>query len=260
MIQKKMLTIALALTVTLGAAAQEHDVEPQRWSLKAGAGGITLNDNSPDGQSFYMNEDQGNNFFAGGEYYLNKRFALTGALYFEQDGMLTDCASGIGLKKVNRMGVQAGGSYYFFPLKWIVQPHIGASLQTNFLNIGRMQGSGTYEATQGYPGSHLHLDWDVQLPALSVMPQLGVDIRFVSTVSFFIEWNARFGLWGHNRCNVRFIDGPRMGQTSLKTNDNFSHCINIGLKMDFPTHAITSKTWNTLLDILYSVISSKSGR
>ena len=246
--------------MAMTATAQENDVEPQRWSLKAGFSGVTITDNSPDGQPFYMGDDQGNSFYVGGDYYLNKRLALTGTLYFEQDGIITDYSSGIGLKKANKMGVQAGAKYYFFPQKWIVQPHVGASMQTNFLNIGRMQGSGKYNVTQGYPGSMVQLDWDVRRPLLSVMPQIGVDIHLLSTVSLTLGWDMRFGMGGHDRCNVRFIDGPLMGASALKTNSNYSYAFSIGLKMDFPTRAVSSKAWNNLLDILYSFIWSKSGR
>lgn len=260
MINRLYLNLFLAaVTLSAPAAALAQNDEPQRWSLRAGFGGVTMNDESPDGQPFYTGDDEGNAFFAGGEYYLSKRLALTGALYFEQDGLVTDYASGIGLKKVNRLGVQAGAAYYFFPLKWIVQPHVGASLQTNFLNLGRMQGSGTYKAEQGYPGNALRLDWDVRLPALAVSPEIGVDIRILSSLSLSLGWNMRFGLWGHNRSDIRFIDGPLMGQLTTHVNDNFSKSFTIGLKMDFPTRGISSRSWNNLLNILHSIISSKKG-
>ena len=145
-----------------GMAADDKDNASKRWSLQASFGGTTLTDNTPDGQDFYMGDEEGNYFALSADYFLKNRLALTGGLYYEQEGIATYYASRIGLKKVNMLGIEGGIKWYFFPQKWIIQPHIGALVQTNFLNLGHMKGSEEHELKQGYPGSHVQLDYDVQ--------------------------------------------------------------------------------------------------
>ena len=144
-----------------GMAANDKDNASKRWSLQASFGGTTLTDNTPDGQDFYMGDEEGNYFALSADYFLKNRLALTGGLYYEQEGIATYYASGIGLKKVNMLGIEGGIKWYFFPQKWIIQPHIGALVQTNFLNLGHMKGSEEHELKQGYPGSHVQLDYEL---------------------------------------------------------------------------------------------------
>ena len=144
-----------------GMATNDKDNASKRWSLQTSFGGTTLTDNTPDGQDFYMGDEEGNYFALSADYFLKNRLALTGGLYYEQEGIATYYASGIGLKKVNMLGIEGGIKWYFFPKKWIIQPHIGALVQTNFLNLGHMKGSEEHELKQGYPGSHVQLDYDV---------------------------------------------------------------------------------------------------
>ena len=109
-----------------GMAANDKDNASKRWSLQASFGGTTLTDNTPDGQDFYMGDEEGNYFALSADYFLKNRLALTGGLYYEQEGIATYYASGIGLKKVNMLGIEGGVKWYFFPQKWIIQPHICA--------------------------------------------------------------------------------------------------------------------------------------
>lgn len=256
----------MTLTCILAACTQQtmaatDDDEPKRWAIQASLGKTSAEDNSPDGQPFYVsNDDEGNLFQISGDYFLNQRFALTGGLYFEQAGLLTGFSSGIGLKKINTMGFTAGAKYYFFPKKWIFQPHVGAAVQTNFLNLKRSEGKGNYNVTNGYPGTLLYMEHDIQRPALSIKPQIGVDIRLFSTVSLCLDWDVCIGLWGHRRANMRFINGPFTGQTSIYESENFKKGISVGLKMDFPTRKISNKTYNNMLWLLYNWIGSKHSR
>lgn len=239
--------------------AQEPQ-EPRRWAISGGLGGVMLSNDSGDGQPFYLNDEEGNYFHLTADYYLTHRLALTGGLYLENDGMMTDASNGTGFKHVNMAGVQAGAKYYFFPQKWIVQPYAGAMLQTNVLNLGTQKGKGVYTAEQGYPGSKFKMEWDVQCPALSVVPRLGVDIHLFSTVSLNLEYDLAFGLWGHNRYNVTYIDGPWMGTATHHKNSMMRSCVQLGLKMDFPTRPVTRKSWNNLLLLMHSWIAGKSYR
>ena len=148
------------------------------------------------------------------DYFLKNRLALTGGLYYEQEGIATYYASGIGLKKVNMLGIEGGIKWYFFPQKWIIQPHIGALVQTNFLNLGHMKGSEEHELKQGYPGSHVQLDYDVQCPALAVKPRIGLDLRVISTVSLCFAYDLSFGFMGTSPCRCA-LSRPSTHRTNL---------------------------------------------
>lgn len=257
-----MTKISLCLSLILSLSAlplmAQADDEPTRWAISARMGGITINDNSPDGQDFYLNDDEGNTFHLTGDYYLSRRLVLTGGLYLENDGMMTDAANGIGFKHINMAGIEGGIKYYFFPLKWVVQPHVGAILQTNLLNLSKTTGNGIFVAEQAYPGRRFKMAWDVQGPGLSLCPQIGLDIHLLSTLSLCIDYEYRFGLWGHNRYDVTYIDGPLVNQTSHKRNTWMRSSISVGLKLDFPTRPVSTRAWNNLLWLLQSWISSKA--
>lgn len=248
--------LLLLLFLPLAVHAQDNE---RRWSLQAGFGEVTMLENKAETGKSYVSEDQGNTAYLAADYFLSDRLALTGGLIFEQQGLFTDYASGIGLKKVNMLGLQAGAKYYFFPKKWIFQPHIGGSLHTNVLNLGRHRGKSRVVAGQGFPGSHGELKYDVQCPALSVVPCIGVDIRLLSSLSLCLDYDYRIGLWGRNRGELRWTDGPRVGQFSYVDERNVRGGISIGLRMDFPVRRVSRTAQNTLLMLLHSWIASKSG-
>ena len=247
-------TVALFSTAAFPAFAQS-DSRPRLWSIMMGVGGTTLDNNSPDGQELYLSDDQGTNFYVRGNYFLNDRIALTGGFYFQQDGLITDLSDGIGLKKVNRCGLSAGAEVYPLSSRWIIQPHIGADLRTNVLNLGTSTGTETHLVQQGYPGSTVELKYDVQCPALSVNPRIGVDIRMLSTLSLTFDYNLYYGFWGHNRSEVRFLSGSNAGRTTIQTNSNLTTGFNIGLRMDFPTRKVASSTRDNILLLLFDLFA-----
>ncbi len=244
-------TSAAVLSVASLPVFAQTDSRPRLWSIEMGIGGGSLEANSPDGQDFYISDDQYYNYYLTGSYFLSKRIALTGGIYFRQDGIVSDMSDGIGLKKVNRCGLSAGAKAYLLSNKWIIQPRIGASLRTNVLNLGTSTGTERHLAQEGYPGSTVELHYDVQCPALSVNPSVGVDIRLLSTLSLTFDYNLYYGFWGHNRSELRFLDGPRIGQSAVHSDSNLSTGFNIGLKLDFPTRKITSSTRDNLLMMLF---------
>lgn len=258
MITKHLALSAIAAAV-LSSAAQpalaQSDSRPRLWSVMMGVGGMTLDDSSPDGQDYYLSEDQGNNLYVAGNYFLNDRIALTGGFYFRQDGLVTDLSDGIGLKKVNRCGLSAGAEVYPLSSRWIIQPHIGASLRTNVLNLGTSTGTETHLVQQGYPESTVELKYDVQCPALSVNPRIGVDIRMLSTLSLTFDYNLYYGFWGHNRSEVRFLSGSNAGRSTIHTNSNLATGFNIGLRLDFPTRKVTSSTRDNIIMLLFDLIA-----
>ena len=251
--------LAVMLFIPLALLAQEER-EPRRWAISGGLGGVTLADASAGGEPFYLGDDEGNYFHLSADYYLTHRLALTGGLYLESDGMMTDASNGIGYEHINMAGVQGGAKYYFFPQKWIIQPYIGGMLQTNVLNLSTQKGKGIYTAEQAYPDSKFSMEWDVRCPAFSVVPRLGVDIHLLSTLSLNLDYGWAIGLWGHNRYNVTYIDGPLMGMATHHKNSMTRSCIQVGLKMDFPTRRISNRAWNNLLLLVYSWIEGKAGR
>ena len=252
--KKRILSFAVIALSILPTYGQEE----KKWSLQAGFGEINMLENKYDEGNHFVSEDQGNTFYLSADYWLSQRFALNGGIAFEQQGLYTDYSDGIGLKKVNMLGVNAGVKYYFFPKKWIFQPHIGASVYTNVLNLGHQQGESRVTLEQGHPGSHGVLDYDVQCPALSLSPRIGVDIHLLSSLSLCIDYDYRIGLWGSNKAKLRYTDGPLIGQTVGIDERNIRSSISIGLKMDFPAKSVSSEAKDNLLRLIYSWISSKA--
>lgn len=251
---KFILLALLEMSIALPALAQDG----KTWSLQAGFGGIDMLENKYDEGDHFVSEDQGNAFYLSADYWLSQRFALSGGIVFEQQGLYTDYSDGIGLKKVNMLGVNAGAKYYFFPKKWIFQPHVGASVYTNVLNLGHQRGESPVTLEQGQPGSHGVLSYDVQCPALSLSPRIGLDIHLLSSLSLCVDYDYRIGLWGSNKAQLRFTDGALAGQTVGIDERNIRSSISIGLKMDFPAKPVSSEAKDNLLWLLYSWISSNA--
>ena len=131
-----------ALVFTLFFVCSSYSQNEKKWSVEAGFGGIRMLENRYSDGNNYVNEDQGNAYFASLDYWLSNRLALTGGFTLVQQGLFTDYSDDIGLKTVNMFGLHAGGKYYFFPTKWIFQPYIGASVYTNFINLGELVQAG----------------------------------------------------------------------------------------------------------------------
>ena len=251
----RIIFLALLTSFYSFSAFAQND---RKWSLYAGLGGVNMMENRYDDGHLYVPEDQGNTFQLSADYWLSGRMALNGGLYLEQQGLFTYYSEGIGLKTVNMFGVNAGAKYYFFPKKWIFQPHIGADIYTNVLNLGRRKGQWRVTAEQGYPGSQAVMSYDVQCPAISLSPRIGVDIHVLSSLSVCIDYDYRIGLWGGSKAQMRFADGVLTGQTVGMDERNIRSCISVGLKMDFPVRPISEKAQNNLLWLIYSWIASNS--
>ena len=253
----KMKRVLLSAMITL-CILPTFGQEEKQWSLQAGFGGIQMLENRYEGGDKYESEDEGNAYYVSADYWLSQRLALSGGLVFEQQGLYTSKSNGIGSKKVNMLGISAGAKYYFFPKKWIFQPHIGASIYTNCLNLGHQIGKSTILVEQGYPGSHGLLSYDVSCPALSLSPNIGIDVHLFSSVSLCVDYDLRFGLWGSNKAQLYFTDGPMTGKMIGIDERNHRRCISLGLKIDFPVKPVSEKAQNNLMWIIYSLISSKA--
>ena len=82
--------------------------EEKQWSLQAGFGEIKMLENKYNEGNNFVSEDQGNVFYISADYWKTCRFAITGGLTFEQQGLFTSYSDGIGLKKINMLGILTG--------------------------------------------------------------------------------------------------------------------------------------------------------
>lgn len=260
---------ALALLALAPISAKAQDAKPsflydgateaeptyqRRWGISATLGSLTQQEDDNNDSR----ENDGNTFAVTADYYLSKRFAVTAGVYAEQTGMLTDFdGDGIGKKNFWMAGLQAGAKFYFFPTKWVVQPYVGGAVYMNVLNLGRQRGS--YEfTTNDYHPSRLHVDYEVQCPAVSLAPQIGVDLRLLSSVSLTFAADYRWGMYGKSRVMTRYIDGPSMGQTATLTNPMDRTTLSLGLKIDFPMRPVNvRKVGTTICDLIYLWINGR---
>lgn len=252
---KKVVFLFLLTSFSIAAFAQDGGYAP-RWGISAAIGTLTQQE---DGGDVDSRENEGNAFAVNADYRLSRRLALTGGVYAEQTGMLTDYdADGIGGKSFWMAGVSVGAKYYFFPLKWVVQPYVGASAYANVLNLGHNTGS-YYATANDFQGSRLQVDYDVCCPAVSLAPQLGADIRLLGSLLLTLAADFRFGLYGKSRADVRHVSGPGMGTIEHRSNPMSRTVLSLGLKMDFPTRPVNwRRAGTTLLDLLLIWINGKN--
>ena len=182
----RILTSILLVLPFLEATAQS-DNYARSWGIHANFGGITQSES----ENADSRENEGNTFAVTADWFVTPRLALTGGIYAEQTGMLTHLdADGIGPKSFWMAGIQAGAKYYFFPKKWIVQPYAGAAVYANVLNLGHNRGAFDFRSND-YSLSRMHADYDIKCPALSLAPQIGIDLRLISSLSLTLAADYR---------------------------------------------------------------------
>lgn len=252
------LLLALLAILGLTEAKAQTSIEGRRWGVELNIGELTYDDESPDGQDFYLNEDRANIFSLKGDYFLTPRFALTGGLQYEQQGILTDFDDGIGLKRNGQLGLSEGIKYYFFPKKWIVQPHIGCGLYEGAVIQGKRKGGGLYDVKDAFPGSQVRLDYHVKGLTFAAVPHFGVDLHLLSTLSLTFTWDPRIEFDGQRTdYDVRFTTGPCVGERYHGHHGNFTQGVYLGLRMDFPTRGLNGKERIGLFELLYDWIWTK---
>ena len=251
-VKASVITIMASLVPFCNAIAQNYDDdEPTHWAISLGGGNIKQHNNSPSDQSFNLGNDKGFHFFVNGDYFLTNKIALTGGLYFQQNGLLTELSNGIGLKKVNRMGVAVGAKAYVFPKKWAIQPNIGVNVRTNFLNLATTKAKENFNLDDVIANTSVETAYDIQCPFLTVNPKIGIDIRFISTVSLFVDYNLYYDLGGHNTTNVKYTSGWQTGQSAIHSIGKLNTGFNIGLRLDLPTESVSSSGRDNLLEMLF---------
>lgn len=245
-----VLTTLYLITLTATAQTQRSEL-PRQWGLQVRASDLNFGDVGDDEHDFYLNDDEGFSINLAADYFLSRHIALTGELYSERDGIMTEFSNGIGLKRFARFGIAAGAKWYPLAPKWILQPHVDALVQTNLCNLSSNKGERRFVSHNGYEGAEMQTNWDFQAPALSLIPRIGLDLRLVSSLSLTVDAGFRFDLWGHNRYDLRMISGPRPGQTTSVKNDPIQTMVSVGVRYDFPARPVSSAQASTLLDLLF---------
>lgn len=247
----KVLLSVLAFCLSTNVFAQDYN--ERTWGVEATIGGGSFHENKT-----LLNEDQYNTFAVNANYYLTPRFALMGGLYLEQDGLMTDMAHGKGMKKFYMFGPEVGCKFYVFPKKWIIQPHIGAMLMTNVLNLGSNKGMFNYESNN-IDCSKALVSYDVQCPVATMAPTIGVDLRLTSNITLFANMDYRIGLYGHNRSTAQVLAGSHAGKTYNVDESMVRNGFSVGLKVDLPWNKKDNpKVVNGLFNLIHMWISSKA--
>ena len=253
-----MPTAALAQDVAtaLPGDTPKPDTRLRHWGISATVGSLTQQEAGGDVDS---RENEGNAFGIAADYYLSNHFALTAGVYAEQTGLLTELDyDGIGKRKFWMAGLHAGAKYYPLPKKWIVQPYIGASVYANVLNLGHSRGSYDIKAND-YQQSRVHIDYDVHCPAVSLAPQVGVDLRLLSSLSLTLAADYRWGIYGKSSTDLRYLSGPDMGTALHLENPMNRTVLSLGLKIDFPLRPVNwDNVGTTLFDLLYMWINGRN--
>ena len=180
-----------------------------------------------------LTEDAYDSFSVTADYFPSSHLALNAGLTLEQDGLMTEYADGIGMKKYYMLGPEAGAKYYFLPSRWIVQPYVGASVMTNVLNLSAQKGKFEYESND-VNCSKAQVAYDVLCPAVSISPRLGVDVRLSPSILLTGEYDFRFGLYGHSRYHTDIIAGTHAGISHDVDEPMSRSSISLGLKVSLP--------------------------
>lgn len=254
-LRMKKSTIALCLAMLFPSLAKAQDAD-RKWGLQFSLGGTEMNNSGST-----MNEDQGNAFALTADWYAWRHLALTGGIYTEHTGVFTGLdADGLGPKTFNTLGVMAGAKLYPLPVRWIMQPYLGGALYTNVLNLGHNRGK--FQFTSNYTGEpSTTADYDIRCSALSLSPQVGIDIRLVSSVSLGVAADYRWSLGGKTQATARITEGQLAGRTFTLDERHDRLVFSVGLKVDFPLRSYNhDRLSNTLWSLLAGWIEGKAGR
>ena len=247
---KQILLCILLCWCTAGFAQPEDTEYKKTWSVQAGFGQLTFADNRVTGDNTSWGDSRANLFYVNADWFLTPRLALVGGVYWEQDGIMTEMASGIGIKKYSQFGVQTGGKFYFFPKRWFVQPHVGALLITNFGQLKHSRGGFNVGHIVGYPNNSGIFKYDLQCPAFSIAPHIGVDLHLFPSLSFTFDYDYRIGWWGQSRSELFITQGTLGGSHFFDERKPYRGGFSFGLKLDFPIKATSEKNGRIVRNLL----------
>lgn len=247
---KNILLIITSLCLCGHVFAQ--DEWQRKWGIEATIAGGSFTENKT-----LVNEDQYNSYAVTLDYYIHPHLSVSGGLYLEQDGIMTQYADGIGMKSVFILGPEIGGKYYFLPKKWVIQPYLGAMLKTNILNLTTHDGGFVYEG-DSEDCNLANVSYDVKCPALTFAPRLGIDLRLTKNIILTGSMDYRIGLYGHNRSSAQILRGNHAGNTYYVDESMIRNGFSLGVKVDLPWNSTSnSKISRGLIDLLCIWISSK---
>ena len=250
---KKALSITLLSICSLFVMGQNS----HQWALKVGLG-----------QSTYVDEDfvqspnasiagnqEGNYFFMSGEYNLSKRLWVDAGLYYEENSFFTDFSNNCGVKIYGMFGPQGGAKFYFFSLKWLVQPFIGAGMSFNVFNLSKNENKCL--VTTNYEG-HAELNYSGQAPFMSFAPRLGVEVHIFRSVALTLDYEFRYGVNGNNFGRLAVYDENKNRQIWEMYDKNRRNTLMLGLRVDFPYRKPAQTSVNNLMEFLFNCFRSKS--
>ena len=246
----KKIFLFLLYFISYAGYAQLSEYDEKTWSLQMGFGRLNFADNRATGDNAYWGEDEANLFYLNTDFFLSPRFALTGGVYWEQDGLMTAMASGIGIKKYNQLGIQAGGKFYFFPKHWFVQPHIGGLLITNFGYLKHYKGGFDVPHIESYPDNSGIFKYDIHCPAFSIAPHIGIDLHLFPSLSLTFDYDYRFGWWGKSRGELTITQGNLSNTRFIDERKPYRGGFSFGLKMDFPIHPASPKNGKVVTNLM----------
>lgn len=83
---------------------------------------------------------------------------------------------------------------------------------------------------------------------------MGFDLYLFTSVALTMDWDMRWALGGYHRADLRFIDGPYMGQQLHYDTSTPRTAFSVGLKVDFPAKPVSEQTTNTLWGAILTVL------
>jgi len=230
---KRLMALISAMLIVLAAQAQTR-----KFGIEASIGGGHIEQSGDDYDNLGisdLNDDQQEAYRLSVDYYLGNHFALTGGLFLERQGLMTDLDDGLGLLKHYQFGIQGGGKWYPLKPKYIVQPYIGANFYVNFINLSKHSGERRVTATSGYYGDGV-MGYDLQSPLLSAGPKIGAEIRIFSSLSLCLSCDYRWSILGISAGESCYSNADARIGDKIFAIRNTAHRggINIGLKLDLP--------------------------
>ena len=103
---------------------------------------------------------------------------------------------------------------------------------------------------EAFAGSMARLTYEAQMPGLSMVPRLGVDIHLFSSLSLCFEVDWRIGLWGRTRAQLYFTDGPNASSVTRIDERNDRYGLSMGLRWNFPTKRYPRRAFNNIFQPL----------
>ena len=172
-----------------------------------------------------------NAFTVMGEYYLSEKWTVEGGYY--------QAEIAYGGHSRHMEGIQLGTKKYFVNPNFFAQPYVSFSSQFNW---GRR-----FENRNSVVNYN---DFYIRNPRLSIVPGVGADIYFFTSIAFVIKYNFNIGIGSKTIIDTK----PSSFEHAYILKDRgMYHNLELGLKVTFPMR-FTDKDGDTLLAIIWEMI------